>query len=147
MLCILNLCFSRLTAPSLTCRWSQHGIKLPWCKCGFVVTLIKVGWSLSVTTKPIILRKRLFPPSLYLFSTSTVLSDWLWIKCFLLQNHRVMNESLFNVTGKVVRSHSRLCIWQGEVCYMCGSGGGSQPVLLRKILGILTSTLSIFNQV
>lgn len=29
MLCTLNLCFSRLTAPSLTCRWSQHGIKLP----------------------------------------------------------------------------------------------------------------------
>jgi len=29
---------------------------------GLLVTLIKVGWSLSVTTKPIILRKTYFPP-------------------------------------------------------------------------------------
>lgn len=59
-----------------------------------------------------------------------------------------MNHSSFNVTGKVVHSHSMyIYLAGGGVCYMCGCGGGSQHVLLGKILGIVASTLSIFNQV
>jgi len=49
-----------------------------------------------------------------------------------------MNQSSFNVTGKVVHSHSVAYKYMtgGGVC---GCGGGSQHVLLRKILGIVAS--------
>jgi len=48
-----------------------------------------------------------------------------------------MNQSSFNVTGKVVHSHSVAYYMTGGG--VCGCGGGSQHVLLRKILGIVAS--------
>lgn len=81
---------------------------------GLLVTLIKVGWSLSETTKPIILRKTLFFSSLFL----THLSSAVCLSANeMLSVAKKREFLLFNVTGKAVPA----CIWQGEV-YAVGEG-------------------------
>lgn len=85
MLCTLkNLYFSRIMPPLLRVRWSKHMV---WnyrdVNVGLLVTLIKVGW--SVTTNPIILRKILLStPSL----SNPPQRFCLIIKCFSLQPRR-----------------------------------------------------------